>query len=215
MKITSILFFLIAMATSFSCNKKDDFNYPPGKVGISKITYFALLSLSGDQYMSVVQGQSFTDPGCTATVNGASVPVTTSGSVDINTVGLYVVTYSAVNADGYAASTSRTVAVLPSAETAGVDISGSYYYVSTGANNSTVTKVAPGFYSTTNCWSSGTSIPILFICVDGANIIIPNQTTGYGPVEGTGSLTPGGALTYVVSLLAYGINNSARHWHLQ
>ena len=197
-----------------SCNKSN-FNYPEGTVGISRIVYFAQLNLKGSPYMSVVSGQTFTDPGCTASAGGDSLTVTASGTVNTSQPGIYTITYTALNAQGFAATTSRTVAVLPGAELAGVDISGSYFYVATGGNNSTVAKQAPGFYSTTNCWSSQTTIPILFICIDGANILIPNQTTSFGPVTGTGTLTAGGALTYILSLSNYGIVNSARYWQLQ
>src|SRR5580704_8758196 len=163
-KIVLLLWMLLSICVLNSCNKSN-FNYPAGTVGVSKIVYFAQLNLSGSPYMSVVEGQSFTDPGATANAGGDSLKVTTSGTVNTSEVGIYVLTYTAVNSQGFPASTTRTVAVLPSAELAGVDISGSYFYVATGANNATVTKVAPGFYSTTNCWSSQTTIPILFICV--------------------------------------------------
>jgi hypothetical protein len=214
LKIALICSMFLTICSLNSCNKSN-FNYPAGTVGISKIVYFAQLSLKGSPYMSVVEGQEFADPGCTAEAGGDSLAVTVNGSVNSSQVGIYVLTYTAVNAQGFPASVTRTVAVLPSAEPAGVDISGSYYYVATGGNNSTVTKVAPGFYSATNCWDSQTIIPILFICVDGTNIIIPNQTTGFGPIAGTGTLTASGALTYIVSLSNYGIVNSARYWQLQ
>ncbi len=214
MKIASIILLFLAMGCLFSC-EKTDFNYPPGMVGSSKITYFATFDMAGSPYMSVVQGGTFTDPGVTATQNGSPLQVTVSGSVDVSQVGIYTITYSAINSDGFPASTTRTVAVLPSEEQAGVDISGQYFYVNTGGNVSTVTKVAPGFYSTTNCWSNATTIPILFICVDGANIIIPNQSTPYGDLSGSGTLSPDGALTYVISIPAQGITNSTRKWQLQ
>jgi hypothetical protein len=159
-----------------------------------------------------VRGSTFTDPGATATSQGQNINVTTTGTVNTNQVGLYTLTYTAVNADNFPASATRTVAVLPSAEIPGTDISGSYYYVPTGANNSIVTKVAPGFYTTTNVWSNATVIPAMFITVDGINITIPNQSTAFGPMSGTGTLVAG-ALNYVVSLPSQGISNSTRRWH--
>lgn len=219
MKINSILFLLIVMVTVFSCNKKDDFNYPKGTVGISKITYFALLTLKGDTYMSVVKGQTFTDPGATATVNGASAPVTTSGTVDINTVGLYIITYSAVNADGYAATTTRTVFVLPAAETPGVDLSGTYAAVPVGSTPgpATISKVAPGAYLTTNCWgNSGAVIPAFFICVDGSSIIVPTQGSPYGNLETTAPGTyVSGLITWSIDLLGQGPYIAVKQWQKQ
>ncbi len=205
---------LLILGGLFSC-KKDNFNYPKGTVGSSKITYFATFKLAGDPYVSIVQGDTYVDSGATATQNGTDLTVATSGAVDASTVGIYTLTYSATNSDGFPASVSRTVAVLPSAELPGVDISGTYYYVSTGANNSTVTKLAPGFYSTSNCWSSATTIGCLFLCVDGQNIIMPNQATPYGELFGTGTLSGGGALTYIVSIPSQGLNDVARKWHVK
>ncbi|HEY4155287.1 MAG TPA: DUF5011 domain-containing protein [Puia sp.] len=205
---------LLILGGMISC-KKDNFNYAKDTVGSSRITYFATFNMAGDPYVSVVQGDTYTDAGATASQNGTDLPVTVTGEVDANTVGIYTLTYSATNSDGFPASVSRTIAVLPSAELPGVDISGSYYYISTGANNSTVTKLAPGFYSTTNCWSSATTIPCLFICVDGQNIIMPNQPTGFGELYGTGTLSSTGALTYLVTIESQGIFGTARKWHLK
>jgi hypothetical protein len=195
-----------------SCNK-NDVVANENEVGISRITYYATVTLNGSQYMSVVYGSIYTDPGATATEKGNPIAVTKSGTVNTSQVGIYPIVYTAVNADGFPATATRYVAVLPSPELPGVDISGSYYYVPTGGNNSTVTKVAPGFYTTTNLWSSATVIPAMFITVNGTTIIIPNQTTGFGPMSGTGTLTAG-ALNYVVSLPAQGISNSIRRWHI-
>lgn len=202
---------ILAIALS-SCQKS--MIDTPNQVGISKVTYYANMALNGDQYMSIVKGSTFTDPGATATAEGQTLTVTTSGTVDVNTPGIYNITYSAVNKDGFPASVTRTVAVLPMAEQAGVDISGEYIYVGS-SYTSTVTKLAPGFYSTNNCWG-GSSIPAMFICADGKNIEIPQQTAGgYGLIAGSGTLTSSGALTYTVTLFAYGISDAVRKWQKQ
>lgn len=213
-KITILISFTCILTCFFTACKKDTIVDNATQLGISRITYFALLTLTGNQNMSLVKGQTYTDPGCNASIQGKSTPITVTGTVNTNQVGLYTLTYSAKNADGYPASTTRTVAVLPSAEVAGVDISGSYYYIATPANTSTVTKLAPGFYSASNCFSAATTIPISFICADGTNIIIPNQSTAYGPIVGTGTLAADSSLTYKVSLSAQGISNSSRKWHM-
>jgi hypothetical protein len=197
-----------------SCSKKGIVDNDK-QVGISKITYYATFTMAGDPYMSVVKGQTFTDPGVTATQNGTALTVTTSGTVDVTTVGIYTITYSATNSDGYPASTTRTVAVLPAAETAGVDISGTYYYVATPTATAVVSKLAPGFYAATNCYSGATTIPIQFLCVDGVNLIIPVQATAYGALNGTGTLSATGALQYVISIPSQGITNRVRNWQLQ
>lgn len=213
MKISfsSLIVFLLILIGTVSC-EKTDFNYPEGTVGSSKITYFATITMAGNAYESIVQGDTYTDPGATATQNGNSLPVTVSGSVDGSQVGIYTLTYTAINSDGFPASVSRTVAVLPTAESPGVNVSGSYYYISSPGTSSTVQKLAPGFYSTTNCWSNATTIPCLFICTDGQNIIMPNQPTAFGELNGTATLSPTGALTYIVTIESQGLENIARKW---
>ena len=55
-------------------------------------------------------GPAFSDPGASASdACAGSLSVSTSGSVDVNTVGDYVLTYSATDPSGNTASVSRTV----------------------------------------------------------------------------------------------------------
>ncbi|HVW99065.1 MAG TPA: DUF5011 domain-containing protein [Candidatus Babeliaceae bacterium] len=208
---TKLLAFIFAVLAIIVSSCKKDITDTESQVGISKVTNYADITLKGDRYASIVKGGTFTDPGAEATEKGNPIDVKVSGTVDANTVGVYNLTYSAVNSDGFTASATRTVAVLPEAEQSGVDISGSYTYVATGTNKSTITKIAPGFYSTNNCWGT-TNIPCLFICVDGENIIIPSQLGGYGEIYGSGTITSSGALTYSVNLPAYGYADIIRKW---
>lgn len=180
MKTISIFISVCATCLLFSCNKTD-FNYPADTVGSSKIIYFPTISLVGGEVVSVVIGTAFTDPGANANVNGADVPVTTSGTVDINQVGLYTLTYTAANEAGYTASTQRIVVVIPEAEDPNaVDLSGTYTAIGGAPGPAIVTKVDHGLYHTTNCWGGGSSvvIPVYFICTDGATVIIPLQVPG-------------------------------------
>lgn len=94
----------------------------------SRVTYYVDLDMQGDEFVQVPIGTSYTDAGCLATENGEDVTskIVTTGldAIDVNTAGLYTITYSAVNKDGFPASTSRTVAVCdPSITT---DLSGSW-----------------------------------------------------------------------------------------
>lgn len=68
------------------------------------------LTLNGDAQISIECGTPFTDPGATATACGASVSVTTTGSVDIHTPGTYSITYSAT-ANGFTTEKTRIVTV--------------------------------------------------------------------------------------------------------
>jgi len=211
MKYYRIFFLSLLIALVSACNK-DTITQNDHQVGESTITYYVVLTLNGDATMSVVKGTTFTDPGAQATANGQPVNYTTSGTVDASTSGIYTLTYSATNQDGYSSSVSRTVVVIDAAPTPGVDISGSYSYVGSSTYTSTVSMVAPGVYSTDNCWSGATIIPVLFVCLDGTNITIPTQNTAYGPVFGTGMLDNTGKLVYNVSIPNFGISGSARTW---
>jgi Domain of unknown function (DUF5011) len=185
-----------------SCNKYN-FNYPNGTVAGSKIVYFPIVTLKGNNAMSVVKGTTFTDPGVDATVNGTSVSVTTTGSVNSNQVGLYVLNYTAANAQGYSASVQRIVVVIPSAETPGVDLSGDYAAIGGAPADATITKIDQGLYYTTNCWGGGSTvvIPAYFISTDGSTLIIPEQTSGgVGRIETTANGTySAGLITWSVS----------------
>lgn len=70
------------------------------------------ITLNGDDQMTIECGTPFTDPGATAAVCGGSVPVTTSGTVDIHTPGTYTITYTAT-ANNLTTTAHRTVTVEP------------------------------------------------------------------------------------------------------
>src|ERR1700731_1925181 len=83
-----------------SCNK-DSFNYPPGMVGISKITTFPIITVTGATYVPIQVGGIYTEPGVTAKAGSADVKVVTTGSVNTNAAGVYLLTYTATNTDGF------------------------------------------------------------------------------------------------------------------
>ena len=60
--------------------------------------------MTGSPYSSIVQGDDYADSGATATQNGAELPVTVTGAVDANQAGIYTLTYTAVNPEGFPAS---------------------------------------------------------------------------------------------------------------
>lgn len=216
-KYISYLFILAVSGMLLTSCQKDNFNYPDGYVGRSKITTYAIFSLTGGGYASVVKGGTFTDPGATAKQGSTDLKVTSTGTVNTNTVGLYTITYSATNSDGFPATATRLVAVLPAAEAAGVNIAGKYGYA-TGGSASTITKLAPGFYYTDNFYSGaagGTVIPAYIITTNGLNWTLPSQSTAYGGLNGTAVLsgtTPGSTLVYTINLTDQGIANSKRNW---
>ncbi len=72
-----------------------------------------VITLLGDNPMTVTQGETFTDPGTTVSDDhDSSLTANVTGSVDSNTVGSYTLDYNAQDSHGLAATTvSRTVNV--------------------------------------------------------------------------------------------------------
>lgn len=59
-----------------------------------------VVTVTGDNPASVELGATYTDAGATATDTSGTVEVVSSGTVDTDTVGEYVITYSATDASG-------------------------------------------------------------------------------------------------------------------
>ena len=208
--------FCSLLAVLFVACNKDEIHNTEDQVGISRVVQFAVLQMSGSEYMSVVKGSTFTDPGVKAFEGSNEIPVTVTGSVNTNETGLYILTYSATNTDGFSATTTRTVVVIASNELPDVDLSGKYDYVGSSTYTSTVTKVAEGTYTTDNAWNGVTIIPLVFVSLDGATISIPDQSTAYGAASGTGTYNGGtGKLVYTISIPSQGLNNINRNWQRQ
>jgi hypothetical protein len=182
-----ILFSFLALTFFVSCNEKDMIDNNE-QVGISKITYYAILSLQGSDYVAVEKGATFTDPGAKATAAGADVPVTTSGTVDKNTVGVYVLTYTAINKDGFPASIKRYVAVYSTDATAAAnDLSGNYARTSNGSV-AEWTKFGPGVYKVFNPGGApGTNLTVIAFNPTGFTIRIPTQFASDGSVTSSKS----------------------------
>lgn len=93
--------------------------------GLTRITYYPVITLQGDNPYVVQLGEKYTEPGYTATLNGEDYTdnVQTSSNVDSSVPGIYSVTYSATNPDGCSYSTTRDVYVLNPGGVANVYIS--------------------------------------------------------------------------------------------
>lgn len=96
---------LISALIFFSCEKETE--------GISRVTYYVDLTLKGNPVEFTRLGGLYDEPGWTAIQEGEDVSgdVKVSGSVDTNKAGLYNITYSAVNVDGFAKNVTRKVVV--------------------------------------------------------------------------------------------------------
>ncbi len=77
-----------------------------------------VITVLGDNPASVVQGDSYTDAGATATdgIDGV-VSVTADSTVDTTTVGVYSITYTATDSSGNSSTISRVVNVIAASRT--------------------------------------------------------------------------------------------------
>jgi hypothetical protein len=187
---------IIIIGVMLSSCKKDEINNTDTKVGISDVTFYPVVTIKGDQYMAVPLNSTFTDPGAEAKEAGATTQYTKTGNVNTATTGVYRITYTAVNKDGFPASVSRWVAVYSTDPTAtGNDFSGSYLRAATGVT-STWTKLAPGVYKVDNPGgaTSGTGLSIIVFNPTGLTIHAPTQIANDGTESSTSNevytLTP-------------------------
>ena len=184
--------------TIFSCSKSN-FSYPTGTVGISKIVYFPIISINGPRYTAVVQGSAFNDPGAAAILNGDTTAYTVTGNpgpVSTGTPGVYTLTYTSSNAQGYTASDWRIVVVIPASVASDPvvstnDFSGVYLRVATGVT-STWTKIGTGVYTVENPGGATAGVGNIAIAVNfSGNIVsIPSQyDPNFGATISTSSET--------------------------
>lgn len=146
---------MLAMAgfTLSSCGDKETED-------TSRITTYAVLELNGDAYETVQLGSSYNDPGCTAKMGDEDVTdkIVTDGAVNTNELGYYDLSYRVINADGFAATASRTVAVVDKANFASPYFAESQYgsrhfynapiaIEDNGDGTYTIEDLAGGFYS--------------------------------------------------------------------
>jgi hypothetical protein len=71
-----------------------------------------VVTVTGDNPATVELGTSYTDAGATATDASGDVTVVTTGSVDVDSVGTYTLTYTSTDASGNEGTASRTVNVV-------------------------------------------------------------------------------------------------------
>jgi len=168
--LIATMFFVLG-AFVFNACTKDDTTKP-------------VITLKGDKNMTVVLNSTFTDPGYTANDDedgDISTSVVVSGTVDVNTAGVYVITYTVSDAAGNIGTIDRNVEVRNAAKY----LEGSY----------NVTDVAVGITSTytDNITSSATvnnrvwvtkfafyTNGAVYFTVSANTITIPNQTVNCG-----------------------------------
>ena len=102
---------LLSLTLGFtSCEKKSE--------GLTKITYYATLQLEGDEYIELLKGDTYTEPGFEAIMDGKDVKdqVVLDGAVNTSVAGVYPIIYTITNADGFSSSAKRIVVVIDPAD---------------------------------------------------------------------------------------------------
>lgn len=101
----SLMSFLITLSFT-SCNDETTQD-------LSVVTHYVTLELNGDELIHLPLGTTYTDEGVIALEGDEDVTsnVTVNNSVNSNEAGIYTVTYSVTNKDGFPSSTERTVIV--------------------------------------------------------------------------------------------------------
>jgi len=163
----------------------------------SIITYYFSFKMLGASTILVPVGTSFTDPGVTATEKGVDVTneiVVGGDEVDPNVVGLYKITYSGTNVDGFTTSVTRTVIVCDPTVT--TDMSGNYttadgtHRIRSGVRVDfsgypiVVAKIAPGFFSISDFFGG-----YYFPRLKDSDLTVDYTAIGYVQLNSDNSLT--------------------------
>jgi hypothetical protein len=191
-KLISILMLSSIMVLT-SCDK-DEINNTDTRVGRSDVTVYPILTLNGSQYMAIPLNGTWTDPGAVAKEGSATIQYTTAGTVNTGAAGVYRITYTAANKDGFTASVYRWVAVYSTDATAAAnDLSGNYART-TNASVASWTKIAPGVYKVFNPGGApGTNLTVILFNPTGLTIKIPPQ------VGADGNTTTSSTETYTLT----------------
>ncbi|MBK9632420.1 MAG: DUF5011 domain-containing protein [Saprospiraceae bacterium] len=167
-----LMVFSLILVSLSSCELEDT------TADVSRITYYPILTLKGAQWNTIDQGGSFTDPGATAKEGDTEINVKVGGDVvDTNTPGVYTITYTALNKDGYSATEYRYVAVI-APNVKGLDMSGSSKRNAGALGVSTVTKISDNFYKSDNVGgvaSPGPATTVFFYHYEGDKLGVPEQ----------------------------------------
>ncbi len=195
-----LLIGILPMLVITSCEK--DTEHVSKEVKVS----FPTITLNGDEVVKLAIGASYTDAGAKLKddISGAISDIQpTSSNVNTAQAGLYVVNYSAANANGFESSEARIVAVTN--VTGSPDKSGTYLRAATGVN-CIITKVADGLYKVQNPGGAavGANTIVYFVETAPGVFICPTQPTDAGPFAVIEiNFTAGGA-TWRVQNAGYG-----------
>ncbi len=203
MAATVVLILLVA-----GCKKEDQ--YPSKTV---TVTYPAI-NLKGDAVVILHTGDTYTDAGATLVddITGASSDIeAVDNPVDPSTPGVYMVTFTAKNANGFETVKQRPVVVTDIDDS--WDLTGTYARTSNGVEVH-VTKIGRGVYTIDNVGGVVASSPqfifqVYMAQLDDATIEVPAQYIDDGTVldcvDETLTAQPGDtSFSYIVDNPSFG-----------
>ncbi len=195
----NLIIILLLVAFVAACSKDSE--------DVSRETAYPVLKIKGDQFMTIAKGSTFTDPGIDATIGGSPVQYQTEGTVNATTPGVYKLTYSAVNSDGYSSVVKRWVGVYES-NIIGKDYSGVWKRSSNSVlTNWTKDANNQGLYVTDNvggvdlATSPAFGFDIRIFNIKDSTLVIPLQPA-----------TIGGELTCTSINLKPSVGNGQASW---
>lgn len=177
--------------------------------GLSKVTDYPVMTLNGDAFLTILQGAAFTDPGVVSVIKGENAPVTVTGSVDANTPGVYIITYTTINEDGFARSLRRWVGVID-ASAAANDFSGTYQRTTGVQVHWAKIQGYPGLYTVDNVGGVAIASYVYDVYVfntTGNTIVVPLQPNALGgDLFVSNAVYNAGTYTWVVNGAGYATN---------
>jgi len=204
--LATVLLILVGVA---SCKKDSK--------GVSGITNYIVYEMKGDEAMTIAVGDPFTDPGVVAHEGEEDVTSKTkvSGTVDTNTPGVYTLTYTTTNKDGYSSSVRRYVGVVTDA--AGkMDISGKYKRNAGVFGTATIVKTKySGLYINDNpggiVIDPGTNEVYIYMFQTEPGVVsAPSQSSSVGEFACINGSYNAAGKSYTWSCINSGYGNTAR-----
>ncbi|WP_339915865.1 immunoglobulin-like domain-containing protein [Yeosuana marina] len=146
---------------------------------VSSVTNFAVFEYT--DFTVIPIGGSYT-PYAKAFENGSEIEVSITSNLDVNTVGAYIITYSAVNSDGFPAQVSETV-IVHDPSIVGTDVTGLIEDAGRPSRTGEITLV-PGTTSIflSSDFGFGGTFPVYFQ-MDGDTISEIPQTYTFGATQ--------------------------------
>lgn len=184
----------MSITTMISCSYEPEIS--------SRVTVYPILTINGETIMPMSKGTAYKELGAVSKAGSATLPVTTSGTVDSNTIGVYKVNYSSENADGFSVTATRTVIIMDP-NPSQINLAGNWYR---GAGLNVVTRISDRKYSCTNATGyingNANNLAMIFYNLDDKKVYAPFQLncseTGISAESNIGTVTSANAYNWVI-----------------